>query len=294
MNSVAEQAIIGPMAAQANLPMVFWNEPSQRRPEGQVYDKLHPYLGWLNSLEAAVLDLSAAHGPINLIAHSFAGGPALELARKLPDSVRSLTLIATAFDPWAASLKIMKLAADDFHFAGDLDSARRLLAFRDSTKMLGDEPMVVGLLEALKDPLLFNHYYFDLHRKDEVLSELSGAGDSAAADLDSFTGIFRDMRGLGMSRYEGMPIGLPILRLIGEFEKIIDLDVEALLHDRYLTEISTQVVPRAGHFLHIDRTDAFLESVATFLSRISERDSASNLSSNSSIRSTRGASPSLR
>jgi pimeloyl-ACP methyl ester carboxylesterase len=265
MNSFAEREIVGPVAERAGVPIVFWNEPSRLRPEGAAYDPVHPYLGWVSSLEQAVGELAQARGPINLIAHSFAGGPALEIARKHPGKVRSLTLVATAIDPWKAALRIMKLAESDFRAAGDDRSASELEARRKASRSIGDEAMVEGLLSALRDPRLFAHYYFDPTRMQAALAALARAGVRAGADLEAFAAIFRDMRSLSVTHEDKARVDLPALRLVGEHERVIDVETEALLHMRYLTHLQSQSFAGAAHFLHLDQPEAFVARLSSFL-----------------------------
>jgi pimeloyl-ACP methyl ester carboxylesterase len=265
MNSFAEEAILGPLAKEAGLPITFWNEPSRLRPDGWPYDVDHPYLGWLSSLEATSRQLALRHGPINLIAHSFAAGPALEIARKAPESIGSLTLIAGSFDPWASAMKIIQLALSDFRKAGDFSNAGRLERAMTASHVLGDEAMIEGLLLSLADPVLFDHYYFSSSQMRSALEAIGRRGAQAQVDLVAFENVFRDMHALGLRRCEGHAVETPTMYISGEMERVIDFDLERPLHESYLGRLQVSKMADAGHFAHLDQPAAFLERVAVFL-----------------------------
>src|SRR5262245_376586 len=96
-NSFAEQAMLGWLFQVAGQTIVFWNEPSRLRPEGEPFEAERAFERWLASAERSVLS-AAESGPVHVITHSASVHAGLEISRRHPSRVASLVLVAPAAD----------------------------------------------------------------------------------------------------------------------------------------------------------------------------------------------------
>ena len=197
----------------------------------------------LEAVEVELLDL-AGDGPLDLVGYSMGGRVALAFTARNPGKVRRLVLESSSPGLATEEERAARRAEDEALAAWILEHG--LEAFVDRWAGLplfeSQRSLPGATLQAQRARRLLNH-------PASLAASLRGMGTGA---LPSFWGSLPE-------------IGVPVLVLVGGL-------------DRKFTEIGRRMaeampgarltlVPDAGHTVHLERPDAWLGAVVTFLSQ---------------------------
>jgi pimeloyl-ACP methyl ester carboxylesterase len=260
LNNYAARTVLSPLFARAGHDTCFWHEPSNLRPSGDPFDPVDAWPRWLASAEPPLLSLTAAE-PACVIAHSFAYDAAIELATRRPERAARLVLIAPTADPHTPFTNDLRLAQRDL--MEDMpDIARALGECIQNTRTFMDAPMRKGFELAVCDPRLFTHFW-----ADPVQFAASMAAQSvpeAQFDLESFIAVTEDYARQRQRLRGGAPLAPPTLAIFGGRDPVTPLSEQ---EGRLLAQIphaTIETLDDAGHFLHLDRPERFVDTVLTW------------------------------
>ena len=257
MNSFAERAIVGPLFDIRGHDAYFWNEPSRLRPAGDAFHAVDAFVQWFASAERAVVAFSAP-GSLLLIAHSWAAVPAIEIARRHPDRVAGLVLVAPTTDLFAAFSRALRLAQQDLA-ADQPQIAAGIAACLARTRSLGDDSLREGLRLAFHDPKLFTHYWADPVQFEASVAAMSCP--EAQFDAESFFAVLDDFDERWTSLRSEAPLTMPALVVWGARDLITPF---AETRAGVLAEIphaTVEVFDDGGHFVHLDRPRRFIDTL---------------------------------
>jgi pimeloyl-ACP methyl ester carboxylesterase len=253
-NSFAEQAILGPLIDARGHEMVFWNEPSRLRPQGDPFEATGAFAHWLHSAEQCVLR-AASSGPVYLIAHSCSVTAALEIARRHARSLAGLVLVAPGLDMFAAYCNVLRLGREDL--ADTLpEVASSLGECLSRTRRVIDDALREGLLLVLRDERLFGHYWADADQFRASMAAM--ARPDAQFDLDSFFGVLTDCGERGGSLLSTAPVTTSTLVLFGVLDRITTVADQRPVVEAAVPHADIRVLDGCSHYLHLDRPDEFV------------------------------------
>jgi pimeloyl-ACP methyl ester carboxylesterase len=256
-NSYAEQAILAPVFARRGHDLACWNEPSPLRPTGELFDPGNACERWLASAERFVLH-AAGTSPVHVVAHSFTVHAAMELARRHPERVASLVLVAPGMDTVATFMNVMRVARDDLADTRP-DIAKTIAECMTRTRTFFDGAMREGLMNVLHDEKLFTHYWSDQTMMQASLA--ARARPEAQFDVDSFFAVFDDFVRRGTTLFSSDPVTVPTLVLFGGEDPITPLAQQRAAIASASPRARLDVLDGCSHYLHLDRPDAFTATV---------------------------------
>jgi pimeloyl-ACP methyl ester carboxylesterase len=256
-NSYAEQAMLAPVFARRGHDVAFWNEPSRLRPTGERFEPTAACERWLASAERFVMH-AVGTSPVHVIAHSCTVHAAMEIARRHPQRVASLVLVAPGADTVATFMNVMRLARQDLVETRP-DLAQTIAACMAATRAFFDDAMREGLMTVLHDDRLFTHYWADPVQMHASLA--ARAGPEAQFDVESFFAVFEDFVRRGTTLFSSDPVTVPTLALFGGDDPISPLAEQRAAIESAIPRARLQVLDRCSHYVHLDRPESFADVV---------------------------------
>jgi pimeloyl-ACP methyl ester carboxylesterase len=256
-NSFAEQAILGPILDSAGHEVVFWNEPSQLRPDGEPFEATGAFDRWLASAERCVLS-AAQSQPVHLITHSITVHPAVEIVRRHPGLVTTLVVVAPSADTFATFTNVLRLACEDLSNTVP-EVAASLASCLERTRALLDEPLHEGLVHASNDDRLFTHYWADARQLEASLA--ARARPEAQFDPVSFFAVLTGFAQRGGSLLSTAAVNVPTLVLFGAQDRITAFDEQRGAIEAAIPSACIQVLDGCSHYLHLDRPLHFVDLI---------------------------------
>jgi proline iminopeptidase len=263
-NSYAEEAMLGPLSHAAGLEMIFWNEPSRQRPDGDPFVEERAFDNWLASATNFVVRSSAA-GAVHVAAHSSTVHAALQIARDHSDRVASLILVAPSADNLTTFRNVLRIARDDFFQVNGGLSAIAGSALQRTRAVL-DDAMREGLLAAVQDERLFTHYFVDGEQLQRTAAAWARPGGQF--DLESFLAVLADFGRRGASLLDGARVSAPALALFGGDDPITPMEEQLPALRRALPDARVEVVEHTSHCLHLDRPQLFVDRLCAWSAAI--------------------------
>jgi pimeloyl-ACP methyl ester carboxylesterase len=210
-----------------------------RSPRSERFD----YVEYADQVAARLTADLGTDDPVALVGHSMGGKVAMLLALRRPELVERLVVVDVApvaydhADEFAGYIEAMK--------AVDLHALER----RDDAD--------AALREAVPDPMVRGFLLQSLRREGHGWQWLLNL-DLLARDLDLITGWPAD-RLAGAAAYEGL-----VLWVGGQSSRYVEPEyVEAM--DRWFPRNRRVTVKGAGHWVHSERPEVFLEVLRRFL-----------------------------
>jgi pimeloyl-ACP methyl ester carboxylesterase len=263
LNSFAERAVLGPLFAAAGHEAYFWNEPSALRPGGDPFESGGAFEHWLDSADRALLACTAS-APVSLIAHSGGALAAIELARRHPDHLSALVLVAPSADPFVAFRNVVHVAHRCAVDAG-LPVAAQFADCAARTRRVLDEPMRLAFETVLANALLgplFSHYWVDQDRFRSALA--AQAQPEAQFDVASFFAVLEDLGNRWPSFKSPQPVTTPTLVLFADQDPVTKSEEQADAVSAEIPHARIEIIDRCGHFIHLEQPDRFLETVVNW------------------------------
>lgn len=257
MNSIAEEALLGPCFKRQGVDITFWNEPSCLRPSGFPVSPGNEFFQAYSSAEKQLLGLTKKDGPVHLIAHSFGAHFAVLLARNNPKALASLHFVCPGLALFSAFKNIMRIALSDFNNSA-LEKSLVIEECLTRTQCFGDEWFIKGLACALEDPLLLARYWVRETSFKQWLAVV--ASDSRAAfDFDSFFGILKT---LTFSHLQNSLLNFPrTCFYFADKDPVIDVISEVQLAKTIFYTIKTVSMKHCGHFAHLEDSESFVRLI---------------------------------
>jgi proline iminopeptidase len=223
------------------------------------------------SLDALINDIELLRAEleveqVTLIGHSWGGFQALEYARRYPERVAGLVLLApvpSAPTLVAAGLRQLEDRAAMLPDASQADAARLIgegVTTAEDLLLLGD---LMGQAEAFGDDLAEVSRYLQERYAQYVQLSTLPAGLKLQNPEVLATIVARDQL-LAYDLEANLPsLSVPTVIMVGERDR--SLPLEAL--QRVADQIGGQlhVVPHAGHYLHVDACDAVGQAIARYV-----------------------------
>jgi pimeloyl-ACP methyl ester carboxylesterase len=261
-NSVAEEAILGPLFVCGGHEITFWNEPSRLRPDGDPFDATGAFERWLTSAERLVLR-SAASMPVHLIAHSFTVRAAMEIARRHPSRLSSLVFVAPNVDTFEGYRNVLRLAHEDL-IETNPEAASAIARSLADTRAVLDAAMRDGILNALYDDRIFTHYFADADQMRRTMAAWSSA--EGQFDVDSLFAVLADFGQRGHSLLSTAPVTVPTLALFGAHDRVTSAEEQSPALRAAVPGARIEVLDGCSHFVHLDRPQYFVDIVVAWAS----------------------------
>jgi 2-succinyl-6-hydroxy-2,4-cyclohexadiene-1-carboxylate synthase len=223
--------------SSAGLPPVLVDLPGHGRDAGRA----EPSAFTLDATLARIGDLDG--WPADLIGYSMGGRIALHFAASFPERVRRLVLESASPGLATDAERAARRSADEA-LAGSI-TARGIEAFVDTWE---SQPIFESRAGLPAEVVARQRELRLRNDPTSLAAALTGLGTGALPSL-----------------WDRLPeIAVPTLLVVGARDgKFIDI---AELMSSMLPDARVAVVPGAGHTVHLERPDAWLEVVATFLS----------------------------
>jgi pimeloyl-ACP methyl ester carboxylesterase len=256
-NSLAEQAILGPILQSSGYQTTFWNEPSSLRLDGDPFEADGAFERWLASAEQSVLR-SALTERAHVIAHSFAVQAAWEIARRHASRLSTLILVAPAADPFATFRNVLRLAREDLLEAKP-DVATAIADSLERSRVLMDDAMQAGMLNVLQDERLFTHYWAEPGQMQASMAACEGP--DGQFDVNSFFAVLSDFARRGATLLSRDPISVPTLVLFGAVDPVTPPDEQCAAVQAAAPNARIEVVDGCSHHVHLDRPMFFVDRI---------------------------------
>jgi pimeloyl-ACP methyl ester carboxylesterase len=261
-NSFAERAILDPLFASSGHEIIFWNEPSRLRPDGEGFEKSEAYERWLASAEGCVVS-AAQFDPVHLIAHSVGVHAALDIVRLHPACVRTLVVVAPSADSFATFTNVLRLAQEDLRDVKP-HVASTIAECLARTRSLFDDAMREGLMNVLQDEQLFTHYWADRGQFEASMSAL--AQPEAQFDAESFFAVLAGFAQRGATFGSSAEVNLPTFVLFGARDRITPVAEQRSAIEAAIPGAHIEVLDGCSHYAHLDRPGYFVDVVAAWAS----------------------------
>ncbi len=258
LNSFAEQVILGPSISAAGHETTFWNEPSINRPDGDPFNIHGAFEHWIASAERAFL-AAAATEPVCVLAHSFSYSAACELARRYPERIAGLVLIAPAAKPSLSFKNVLKVAQG-------LASQETVTMFDDCvsrTCALLDAPMRRGFELILGQPALLNglftSYWVNRERFRAWLSTQTST--KAQFDVASFLSVLDDYCARADTLRSARSVSTRTLVFFARQDPVVMMTEQAPAVQADIPHAQIELIDDCGHFIHLERPQDWVRRV---------------------------------
>ncbi len=246
-----EARVLGPRLEALGWAATFWNDPPHTDRGQNIECSFEQYL---DSLEHHLR--GAGTHDLTVACHSAAIHPTLMVLQRTSVMPERLVLVAPACDLTNAFSRVLGLAASDLE-AGQPDASRRLKVLIGQTRHFSDSAMREGLDLAATDPILFTHYWQD----PVALTAFAAAAQFADGQFrpDVF---FTVLDGLGRHSSEfAITTDTPALAVFATADPVVDAAVTLPAARKVFSRLSIDTFVDAGHWLHLERPEAFLQLV---------------------------------
>jgi pimeloyl-ACP methyl ester carboxylesterase len=248
INSVADEAVIGPYLQREGRRLVFWNEPSRQRPNGEPFLAHRAYQGLVESVVLALRQLSeSASAKVTLVAHSFAANAVYQVALLYPEWIDRIILLSPAFHQRKALMNLVGLAEKDLEH-DQRGLAIELRALADRSVGVFDDSMLRACRIAMGDPLLFTHYWCSQKAMEIYFGAWAKVGQ--AFDMESFEAVMTDFH--SNSPRLAAQVLVPTVAVFGKYDRVIDRPAEELTCRALFPSLQVVSLVRSGHFPQIE------------------------------------------
>lgn len=250
MNAYPESQILTEPYAARGIDLVYWNEPSALRPEGDAYSAINTFQRSLESAERLFLNHYEG-APLPVLAFCWGNQPLRYLLSKHPEKISKVAIVTPDYCFKEADTNMFRFTANDYRQHGFIEEAIRLEEI--IPQCMGDFTplMEEGFRLFAQNPRVFDYYWTD----KEAMRRYMAYYDTPGYGLD-FDGFFEGRR----SRFD---IGLeacsiPAVVVYGKFDRIISIPTElAFMKKLYMN--CTILEMECDHYVHIEKLDAFLD-----------------------------------
>lgn len=180
--------------------------------------------------------------PQHLLAHSFGGRLAYELARRSPQKIAGVTLLGSAFDPWMSYLRFAEFLS---RFNPSLkDASKKAHQTRTPEDLFGMFQMCAQIPD-------FNAYYWSNPEARSRYAELSQGlalidMEQLVSTLGEFTGPPAQPESVALMKHT------PVRLFVGEDDAMANAEEDAKVWTRAFSNCELTVIPHAGHFVHFE------------------------------------------
>ena len=221
------------------LPIRWWDQPpSLPRDDAPMRALVAAAAGEVRALAAA------AGTPVSLVAHSFGGQVARDLADTIPDSIGRIVLLGCAFDPASAYLRFGEalMAAG----SGTEELARALAAAR---ARLGGDVLLAVVAASFGAPAALRHYFAP--RAETVAGRyIAELVAGTVIDFDTLAAVLRDRHGhapaISPSAFAG-----PVEFVFGDADPVCAPEADLAAWWRVFPQVDSRIVA-SGHMIHVE------------------------------------------
>lgn len=248
LNANPERTLLTPQWPTLAPGAFDWDQPSHQRKDGVEFKEQGAFSQYLQSAELHFLARSN-DAPVLLLAHSFGAYAALYMAKKYPERVRTMVLIASAIATEAADQRMFAFTLDDFQAAGssEYSEMKRVI---DNYSGKFDANTETGFRLFLQNPRAFDHYWTDREWMMKYFECMST--EQYAVDINGFFAVRRSLD------WSLMPTGVASVKVVsifGEKEKVVNPAAERAAIDAHFSHHKTHDLPGVGHYPHFERAD---------------------------------------
>jgi pimeloyl-ACP methyl ester carboxylesterase len=217
----------------------FWDQPKVQGPNA--FDQV---------VEAAQgrLDehFEKSHGPQHLLAHSFGGRIAYELARRSPQKIRGITLLGSGFDPWMSYLRFAE-------YLSRFNPALKEMS-RKAHQTRTPEDLFGIIQTSVQVPNFQAHYWVNKEARNRY-AEISQ--NLALIDMGALATVLGEFTGTpAQAEKVQLPKEVPVRLFIGDGDPMANAEEDARIWRHAFSGCELTVVSNAGHFVHFEASPA--------------------------------------
>lgn len=235
-NSAAERAWYG-----EQLPIHWWDQPSQFSSDATAFSEL------VDAAEAELKRVSdEASGSVSLVAHSFGGQIATELARRSPDRIASISMVCCATHPPAGFIGFARALANEL---GSGEQAELLRSSADAAAQELKPETFWPLMNAVTTtPGFFPKYWGSTEKMQKYLELTGGPAIEPAAFMALMNAVL--MRG-PIQQMKGAGEKIPVRCFFGRQDPLINSENETKAW-KEIFPTATSTILEGGHFVHLE------------------------------------------
>lgn len=254
MNSLGEQALLGPAFRALEKEIHFWSEP---RSSETSFNPQQAFTGWMESARSFLEHAARQHGgPVHVLAHSFAAQGLCRIAFAQPELFQSLTLIAPVLDADAWLRNVLRIAADDFDKIAPSKANDITEALGASTSCF-DGPMQSAFMIAAQDAVLFTNYWCNADRMNQFFDVWQK--NAAGLDANAFFSVLGEFAQSPIFEQRRHDFKAPVRVILGKHDRVSTAKLEVGACHRLYGDLTVHYFDESAHFPHLEETDRFLE-----------------------------------
>jgi pimeloyl-ACP methyl ester carboxylesterase len=226
-----------------------WDEPSSLRPEGAPFVEAGAFENYLNCAEAFFL-ANSSDGPVTVMGHSFGAFAVCELARRHPERIGRIVLIATDLALPVTDRNAFELCHKDFAAQGD-DRAAAMARVLSNYSGNWDANAEEGYGVAAQHPGYFAHYW---RNQERMMAFLQGYSAPAyTIDVQAFLSVRRSVGKLPAFRST-----IPVTAIFGAHEVVVSKEAELKILRERFERLEVMDFAESAHYPHIEEANRVL------------------------------------
>ncbi|GAB3715525.1 hypothetical protein GCM10027592_56170 [Spirosoma flavus] len=253
MNAYPESQLLTKPYADTGIELVYWNEPSVLRPDGDTYSATNTFQNSLDSAERFFLKHYEG-APLPVFAFCWGGQPLSYLLKKHPEKISKVLIVTPDYCFKEANSNMFSFTASDYRKHGFEAEARRLeeIIRHNSTEEF--TPLVEeGFHLFAQNPRVFDYYWTNKEAMNRYMVHYNANG----YQLD-FDGFFDCRRSRFDIELEASPV--PAVVVLGKYDRIISVPDE-LDNIKRMFKNFTILEMECDHYPHIELLEEFLAIV---------------------------------
>ncbi len=238
MNAGAERLLLAKDPAYAEVD--FWDQPQATGTDA--FTKI------ARAATERAEALARGHGgPIDLIAHSFGGHFAREIAENRPDLVRSIRLISTSHDVAGQFLRLMRTHAVDPETPAELAVEMQSLLRQISDDGRSRIWEIIGLIT--RDPSFMRLYW---PKREQFDTFVNLTRTLPALHAETFASVVKEY----LNNLSDMPTRMPwkgkAELVLGAIDPLISVDEAEKYWRRCFPRLEVEIRESSGHYPHLE------------------------------------------
>lgn len=251
LNSEPERNILGPYLKDLGHEALFWNEPSDQRPETFVHE--HSFQQAVKSADKFIHNIcqdKQSRGlscDLTLVAHSFASHYAVRLAQSQKDVIKEIILISPALNIKDTDTNILQLAVNGLKDEGQFEASDELAQIVPLLDEAFDSKKVQAFSIGSKYAGLFLNYWSNLELMQRYFSYMVG---EFSFDVKGMFEVRGSMPIVNVN--PSSKIDIPTYVYFGEIDPVTKVKEQMPLLNKYFSAIDVSTLSGVRHYPHLE------------------------------------------